>query len=162
MDKTHIDKLSRMLDPQLWINPEKTIQVALDSQPGFDIFNPDTIKKSLLRAGTELTKEEKKKHHINPSAKVGTGIFDHFTPQALSDCVPLATELAYAISAIQSETDKIKSWPSRGVSKIIFEPAPDCCPICDKLRGTYKPADVPLPVLSTHLGCRCSLTCSAE
>lgn len=162
MDKAHISKLSNMLDANLWKNPERSIQVALDSQHGYDFFNPDTIKKSLLRAGTKLTKEEKKNYQINPAAKVYTGIFEHFTPQGISQCVQLATELSQALSAIQAESDKIKTWSARGIKKVKFAPAPDCCDICKKLRGDYKIEQAPISVLDTHLGCRCSLTSSAD
>ncbi len=162
MNKFHISKLSSMLDVNLWNNPERSIQIALDSQKGFDFFNPDTIKKSILRVGTELTKEEKKDRQINPAAKVFTGIFDHFTPNGISQCVQLATELALALSAIQAETDKITSWSKRGIKKAKFAPAPDCCDICKKLRGSYKIEQAPIAVLDTHLGCRCSITTSAD
>jgi hypothetical protein len=162
MNNTHINKLSSILDHNLWQNPERTIQVCLDSQKGFDFFNPDTMKKSILRTGTELSKEEKKNNQINPAAKVYTGIFDHFTPQGLYQCVQLATDLALELSAIQAETDKIATWLKRGIKKVKFSPAPDCCDICKKLRGSYKIQEVPIAVLDTHLGCRCSISIDAD
>ena len=162
MNKTHISKLFKMLDVNLWSNPERSVQIALDSQKGFDYFNPDTIKKSILRVGTELTKEEKKDRQINPAAKVYTCIFDHFTPQGISQCVQLAQELALALSAIQAETDKIATWSKRGIKKVKFSPAPDCCDICKKLSGSYKIQEAPIAVLDTHLGCRCSISTDAD
>lgn len=149
MNQSHIDRLADMLNPAMWKNPERSIRKLLEHNKGQD---PRKLAWAILREGTVLPKDEKKKYGINASAKVFTSVFGHFTDEGLRDCVRASTELAYGVESIEMSLSKIKDW---GVSKMVFSPAPDTCPICKKLKGVYDPENIPIPVLDTHLGCRC-------
>ncbi len=54
-----------------------------------------------------------------------------------------------------SEQAKRAEWAEWDVDELDFVPAPDACPICMALAGTYAIADCPLPVRDTHPRCRC-------
>ncbi len=52
----------------------------------------------------------------------------------------------------------LKDWSKKGIKRVIFAPAPDCCPQCEALRGEYEIEKAPLVVRDTHEHCRCWYT----
>jgi len=160
MNDKQIEKLASMLDPSLWKNPLGAIKTLLQHQG--KIFDPRKLSHVILRGGTELTKDDKKKAGINPNAKTGSAALSCFTDDGLKDCVDLAFELALAIATIDESLDKQQRWKRQNVKRLIFAPAPDCCDSCKKLEKEYPVDKAPIPVLDTHLGCRCSYTMGAN
>ncbi|MDP2167989.1 MAG: hypothetical protein Q8J64_06635 [Thermodesulfovibrionales bacterium] len=170
MTEEHIVRLAGMLDPAIWKNPPLTVRFALDWFRGnyraFELEDgraipvpPDyrDVAKIILRSGTELTKEQKRGYGIHLNAKVSTSAIEHLTQQGLRDCVQEAQTLALAIGAIEHSLINLHDWKEWGEKKVGFSPAPDACPQCKKLKKTYAIDKTPIPVLDTHLGCRCCL-----
>ncbi len=54
--------------------------------------------------------------------------------------------------------DRLKNWAAKGVKRVVFAPAPDCCPKCDALRGEYEIEKAPVIGRDTHKDCRCGYT----
>ncbi len=53
---------------------------------------------------------------------------------------------------------RLAEWAKKGVKRVIFDPAPDCCDKCEALRGEYEINKAPILIRDTHEGCRCSYT----
>jgi len=62
--------------------------------------------------------------------------------------------LARTEMADAAETAKTDEWKTCGVKKVDFVPAPDACPICQALSGTYALDDC--PKITVHPRCRCA------
>ncbi len=58
--------------------------------------------------------------------------------------------------SMAAEETKGEEWGERGIKELDFVPAPDACPLCISLAGTYAIKKCPLPVRDTHPRCRCS------
>ena len=172
MNDDHIQKLASILDNTIWRNPQQSIIEALnyyrthfEMRPTMGTGDrpypcpPDyrDVAKSLIRSGTELTKEEKKRHGIHLLTKATTSVFNHFTDYGLTYCSKEAQILALAVGSIEITLDKLNDWGKWGEKKIGFSPAPDACPICMVVKGVYLIGKSPIPVLDTHLECRCSI-----
>lgn len=160
-----------MLNVDFWKNPEHSVNIILSYYKknirmesvygsGDRKFPtpPDyrDTAKVLIRSGRELTKEEKRNHKIHASAKATTSVFEHFHDKGLPFCIKEATQLALAVSAVEIYLDRLFDWEKWGITMVEFSPAPDACDFCLKLKKTYEIKDIPIPVLNTHLGCRCS------
>jgi len=62
--------------------------------------------------------------------------------------------LARTEMADAAEAAKTDEWNACGVKKVDFVPAPDACPICQALIGTYPIGDC--PKITVHPRCRCA------
>jgi len=171
-DEDIIKKLTGMLSLGIWSNRKDTVQACISfyknnmtmrpvlGTGGLPVSvppSPDTIKAFILREGEQLSKEEKKQAGINPLAKIGKNVFLYFTEKGLKVCVAEAETLGLAICHVIGELDKIQRWKEWKIKTIKFAPAPDACPICVALAGEYPIKKCPVPILDTHLGCRCSV-----
>lgn len=158
MTEAQIEKLATMLNPATWKNPEGTIRAILASIQA-EKYVPDyrETAKLITRSGVQLTKDEKKNIKISPIAKITTSIYEHFTVSGLSVCIRESQIIALAISAIVMHFRNINAWGNTGINNVAFAPAPDACPACLVLARTYAINKCPVPVLDTHLECRCSV-----
>jgi|GEM_PF-3588872 hypothetical protein len=66
--------------------------------------------------------------------------------------------LPYGLQSIEIHLERKNCWPGPWVNAMLFVPAPDACPLCMAMAKEYPIAKCPIPVLDTHLGCRCSYT----
>lgn|GEM_PF-4149062 len=64
--------------------------------------------------------------------------------------------LARSEISMAAERAKLDEWQEWSVQKVEFTPAPDACPICMSVAGTYPIGNAPIPVQNTHPRCRCS------
>ncbi|MGE0156716.1 MAG: minor capsid protein [Geobacter sp.] len=115
-------------------------------QNGFEL-----VKDNITRAITDKIIPEMQAHVIagsNPLS-VAERLKKQFGDQNSSWERLARTEMALA-----AETAKTNEWQKRGIKKVEFYPAPDACPICQALKGTYDLDKCPrIPV---HPRCRCS------
>ncbi len=131
--------------PILDIIKNKEIYDELRSN-GFEL-----VKDNMTRAITDKIIPEMQAHVIagsNPLS-VAERLKKQFGDQNSSWERLARTEMALA-----AETAKTNEWQKRGIKKVEFYPAPDACPICQALKGTYDLDKCPrIPV---HPRCRCS------
>lgn len=172
MKDEHFLKLADLLNPDIWKDPQLSIQQMLnyyksnfEIRPALGTGNiavpcpPDyrKVANSILRAGEVLSKDVKKQYGIHASSKVTTSIFEHFTDEGLSDCIEAAKLLGLAIEGIEITLERIENWKKSGKTKVEFMADSWACDICKKVKGIYAIEKTPIPVLDTHIGCTCNI-----
>lgn len=172
MSEKKIKQLAGVMDKEIWKNPERSVRECLtfyrDNWTMRPVMGggdrpmpcpppPDKIVAFILRGGEPLSKEEKKILGVHPLTKIGKDASEHFTDKGLVEAREQAEYLANAISSVEVESDRLTDWGKWGTKMVEFSPAPDGCPLCMSLAGDYPVEKCPIPVLDTHLGCRCSI-----
>lgn len=133
------------------------------TRPILDIIKNSEIFDELKRNGFELVKD-------NITRSITDKIIPEMQAHVIAGSSPLSVaerlkklfgnqnssweRLARTEMALAAETAKTNEWQQWGVKRVDFVPAPDACPICQALRGTYDLDKCPqIPV---HPRCRCS------
>lgn len=172
MRDEHLLKLATLLNTNIWRKPQYSIQQMLEYYKNNFVMKPvlgtgtmpipcppdyKSVANSILRSGTALSKEEKKKYGIHVSAKVADSIFAHFTTDGLPMCIEEAKLLGLAIEVIEITMERIEKWKKSGETKVEFKVDSWACKTCKGLRGKYDIEKTPIPVLDTHIGCTCNI-----
>ena len=144
------------------------IQAAMmigEEQPLLHLLKNREIFDELTKAGFEMVKNNATKAIVNK-------ILPEMEAFALAGSNPIEAarrleklfgdqnanwqRLTRSEMSMAAERAKKEEWQEWGVNEMDFAPAPDACPMCMALKGTYAIDDCPLPVKDTHPNCRCS------
>lgn len=132
-------------------------------RPVLDIIKNSSIYEELVKKGFELVKEnitrqikerilaEMQAHVIAGSSPVNVA---ERLKKLFGDQNSNWERLARTEMALAAETAKTNEWREWKVKMVEFVSAPDACPICKSLQGTYKLEEV--PVIPVHPRCRCT------
>lgn len=131
--------------------------------PVLDIIKNRGIYDELVKKGFELVRE-------NITRQIKERILTEMQAHVIAGSSPVSVaerlkklfgdqnsnweRLARTEMALAAETAKTNEWREWKVKMVDFVPAPDACPICKSLQGTYKLDDV--PIIPVHPRCRCS------
>jgi SPP1 gp7 family putative phage head morphogenesis protein len=140
-------------------------------RPILDIIKNKEVYDRLCRTGFDLVKD-------NATKKIVNQILPEIEALSLAGANPFSVaerlktlfgnknsdwrRLARTEMTMVAESAKRDEWAAWGIEKVDFVPAPDACPICKALKGTYPINKVPIPGRDTHPHCRCSIRPAAK
>jgi len=140
-------------------------------RPILDIIKNKEIYDTLCRTGFDLVKD-------NATKRIVSQILPEMQALSLAGANPLSVaerlktlfgnknsdwrRLARTEMTMAAESAKRDEWLAWKIEQVDFVPAPDACPICQALKGTYPTKKVPIPGRDTHPHCRCSIRPAAK
>jgi hypothetical protein len=165
--------LSQADSPVLWVYGEAyslgLIQAAKligKDRPILDIIKNKEVFNQICQNGFQLVKD-------NATKAITQKIIPEMQAQSLAGANPRLVadrlrklfgdknsdweRLARSEMSTAAELAKVDEWSQWDVKRVDFVPAPDACPICIALAGTYDIDKVPIPGRDTHPRDRCSL-----
>jgi SPP1 gp7 family putative phage head morphogenesis protein len=134
-------------------------------RPILDIIKNAEVYDTLCETGFQLLKDNATRAIVNKimpemQAQMLAGTNPRHVAARLNDIFGAQNSdwerLARTEMNMSAERAKLDEWKEWEVEQVEFLPAPDGCPICFALAGTYDIGQCPIPGQDTHPRCRCS------
>jgi|GEM_PF-1041759 hypothetical protein len=152
MHERNLKRLVGLMDRTIWKNPEASIRSCI------------TLRNTMITTRATPKKGTVRQPRLMSSKEVGAQMWaqreGHLTSSGLinESAQDQIEALPYAIDTIDIHTERLVDWSKWGVRTVKWSPAPDGCPMCIAMVKEYPTLKCPIPVIDTHLGCRCSFT----